>query len=141
MQLSVKLPLLSLAAASVLNRKIPVRVYLQAARSTRTDHRNPMKNIAGIDRYLRLLLAVLLLLAGFFWLAGTPALLAYGLAAVMLVTSAWGFCPLYRVLGISGQRNAAPQGLPLRLAGFALLLAVARTEPNVPCCKGNTCCK
>ena len=31
-----------------------------------------MKNILPIDRFLRLLLAVVLLEAGFFWLSGVP---------------------------------------------------------------------
>jgi len=84
-----------------------------------------MKNITSIDRFLRLLLAVLLAQAGFFWLAGTTALVAYALAAILLLTSAIGFCPLYRAMGVGSQRNAAPHGLPIRLAGVALLLAVA----------------
>jgi hypothetical protein len=85
-----------------------------------------MKNIAGIDRFLRLVLAVVLLEAAFFWLAGVPGLIAYALAAVMLVTSAWGFCPLYRLLGIGGKRSpSAPTGLALRMAAIALLLGVA----------------
>ena len=85
-----------------------------------------MKNISGIDRFLRLLLAVLLLETAFFWLAGTPALVTYALAAVMGITSAWGFCPLYRLLGIGGKRTpSAPAGLVLRLVAIALLLGVA----------------
>lgn len=85
-----------------------------------------MKNISGIDRFLRLLLAVLLLETAFFWLAGTPALVTYALAAVMGITSAWGFCPLYRLLGIGGKRTpSAPAGLALRMAAIALLLGVA----------------
>jgi Protein of unknown function (DUF2892) len=85
-----------------------------------------MRNISGIDRFLRLLLAVLLLETAFFWLAGTPALVTYALAAVMGITSAWGFCPLYRLLGIGGKRTpSAPAGLVLRLVAIALLLGVA----------------
>jgi Protein of unknown function (DUF2892) len=85
-----------------------------------------MKNISGIDRFLRLLLAVLLLETAFFWLAGTPALVTYALAAVMGITSAWGFCPLYRLLGIGGKRTpSAPAGLALRMVAIALLLGVA----------------
>lgn len=85
-----------------------------------------MKNITHIDRFLRLLLAVMLLQAAYFWLGGTAALVAYALAAVMLVTSAWGFCPIYRVLGIVGQRSpSAPTGLAIRVAAIVLLLGVA----------------
>lgn len=84
-----------------------------------------MINISGIDRFLRLLLAVLLLEAAFFWLAGIPALVTYALAAIMGITSAWGFCPLYRLLGIGGKRTpSAPVGLALRMVAIALLLGV-----------------
>ena len=85
-----------------------------------------MKNMTGIDRFLRLVLTVVLLEAGYFWLASVPCLIAYAVAAVMLVTSAWGFCPLYRVLGLGGKRGpAAPTSLVLRISAIALLLLVA----------------
>jgi len=85
-----------------------------------------MNNITSIDRFLRLLLAVLLLEAAFFWLAGTSAVVAYASAAVMGITSAWGFCPLYRLLGISGKQSpSVPSGLALRMASIFLLLGVA----------------
>jgi hypothetical protein len=85
-----------------------------------------MKNITGMDRFLRLLLAVLLLEAAFFWLAGTPAVVAYALTVVMGVTSTWGFCPLYRLLGIGGKRTpSVSTGLALRITAIALLLGVA----------------
>jgi hypothetical protein len=85
-----------------------------------------MKNIIGIDRFLRLLLGVLLLQAAFFWLGGAFRWIAYAAAAVMLGTSAWGFCPLYRLLGIGARSGTtAPQGLVVRLVAVALLLGVA----------------
>jgi hypothetical protein len=46
-----------------------------------------MKNMTDIDRFIRLLLAVALLEAAFFWLGGTLSLVAYALAAVMAVIS------------------------------------------------------
>jgi Protein of unknown function (DUF2892) len=82
-----------------------------------------MKNTTGIDRFLRLLMGVVLLEAAFFWLAGAPALVAYTFAAVMVITGAWGFCPLYRVLGIGGQwGRATPRSLTMRIASAVLLL-------------------
>jgi hypothetical protein len=84
-----------------------------------------MKNITGIDRFLRLLLGVLLLQAAFFWLGGALGWIAYGAAAIMLVTSAWGFCPLYRLLGFGAHSGSAPRGLVVRLVAIALLLGVA----------------
>jgi hypothetical protein len=85
-----------------------------------------MKNITGIDRFLRLLLGVLLLQAAFFWLGGALGWIAYAAAGVMLITSAWGFCPLYRVLGMGARRGpSAPRGLVVRAVAIALLLGVA----------------
>jgi hypothetical protein len=85
-----------------------------------------MKNVTTIDRFIRLVLAVTLFELAFFWLSGVPGLVAYVLAAVMLVTSVWGFCPLYRVLGLVGQRTpSAPTGLAIRIAFIILLLGVA----------------
>jgi hypothetical protein len=52
-----------------------------------------MKNILPIDRFLRLLLAVVLIEAAFFWLSGLPQILAYLAGAVMLVTGASSFAP------------------------------------------------
>ncbi len=59
-----------------------------------------MKNILPIERFLRLFLAVVLLEAGFFWLSGVPQILAYLAGAVMLVTGASSFCPVYKVIGV-----------------------------------------
>ena len=85
-----------------------------------------MKNITGVDRFLRLLLGMLLLQAAFFWLGGAYRWIAYAAAAVMLVTSAWGFCPLYRLLRIGARSGpSAPHGLVVHSVAIALLLGVA----------------
>jgi hypothetical protein len=84
-----------------------------------------MENMTGIDRFLRLLLGVVLLEAAFFWLGGAASLAAYAVAAIMLATSAWVFCPLYRVVGIgASQGRSTPPGLALRLLAGILLLGV-----------------
>jgi hypothetical protein len=59
-----------------------------------------MSNMGGLDRFFRALAGVLALLLGFFWLGGVGQIVAYGVAAVLLVTAAVRFCPLYRVLGL-----------------------------------------
>jgi Protein of unknown function (DUF2892) len=85
-----------------------------------------MKNINSIDRFLRLLLGILLLQAAFFWLGGAVRWIAYVAGAIMLVTSVWGFCPLYRLFGIGIRaRPGSPYRLLGRLLAFALLLGVA----------------
>jgi hypothetical protein len=85
-----------------------------------------MRNITSIDRFIRLLLGVLLLEAAFFWLGGVPRWIAYAAGATMLVTSAWGFCPLYRLIG-SGARSdpSAAHSLVVRWAMLTILLGVA----------------
>jgi hypothetical protein len=68
-------------------------------------------------------MGVALLEAAFFWLAGAPALVAYTFAAVMVITGAWGFCPLYHVLGIGAQwGRATRRSLAKRIVSIALLL-------------------
>jgi hypothetical protein len=85
-----------------------------------------MKNVTALDQFIRLILAVALFEMAFFWLGGAPGLVAYAFAAVMLVTSVWGFCPLYRVLGLVGKRvTSVPAGPVKRIAAIALLLGVA----------------
>jgi hypothetical protein len=85
-----------------------------------------MKNMTDIDRFIRLLLAVALLEAAFFWLGGTLSLVAYALAAVMAVTSVWGFCPLYRLVGLGkGVSGATSQSPLVRTVAVVVLLGAA----------------
>ena len=84
-----------------------------------------MKNMNGIDQFIRLLLGVALLEAAAFWLGGTQSLIAYTFAAIMLITGAWRFCPLYRVLGMGAQRAPSTHTvLAIRIAAIALLLVL-----------------
>ncbi len=62
-------------------------------------------NENGIDRALRLILGVALLVASFVWLgvaAGNiTGIIAAVIGAVMLITGLVGFCPAYRLVGMS----------------------------------------
>ncbi len=62
-------------------------------------------NENGIDRALRLILGVSLLVASFVWLgvaAGNlTGIIAAVIGAVMLITGLVGFCPAYRLVGMS----------------------------------------
>lgn len=67
-------------------------------------------NVGTVDRAVRTVLG----LAGIVWAFSTGVTTGVGIvlvvvAAVLLVTAAVGFCPLYRLLGIStvGSRHAA----------------------------------
>lgn len=59
-----------------------------------------IKNVKPLDRFLRALLGVAALELAFFWLAGAWQIAAYVVGAVLIVTAAFRFCPLYRILGI-----------------------------------------
>lgn len=53
------------------------------------------------DRIIRLVLGIVLLALTFTALSGIWQIVAGIVGAIMLFTGAVGFCPLYRVLGIS----------------------------------------
>jgi hypothetical protein len=82
-----------------------------------------MKNILPIDRFLRLLLAVVLIEAAFFWLSGLPQILAYLAGAVMLVTGASSFCPIYKVMGV-GPSAASCSRMPALWIRVVAVLAL-----------------
>lgn len=59
------------------------------------------KNIGGIDKVIRLVMAVVLVVLYFTGtITGTLGIIALVVAAVLLLTSLVNFCPLYAVLGI-----------------------------------------
>jgi len=60
------------------------------------------RNEGTVDRSVRVLIAVVAVAAAFAVGAGSVlGIVLFAVAAVMLVTAAVGFCPLYRVLGLS----------------------------------------
>ncbi len=66
------------------------------------------KNIGTTDRMIRIALAALLAVGA--WMVGfgtVGGIILVVLAAVMLVTSAIGFCPLYLPFGISTKSRPA----------------------------------
>jgi len=61
-----------------------------------------MKNVGKFDRYIRITVAaalILLQLSG--TLTGTYGIVALVIAAIMLLTSLIGFCPLYSLFGMN----------------------------------------
>ncbi len=64
------------------------------------------KNMGSFDKIVRIVLAVIAVaLAATGTLAGTAAIVAYGAAAIIVLTSLVSFCPLYRVLGLRSCAN------------------------------------
>jgi len=62
---------------------------------------NIKPNEGTIDRLIRVIIGSVALLAGFFWLAGTPQIIAYIVGIVALATGLLGFCGLYSLFGVS----------------------------------------
>jgi uncharacterized membrane protein len=62
-------------------------------------------NENGIDRTLRLILGVVLLIASFVWFNVTAGeitgIIAAVIGAVLLITGLVGFCPAYRLVGVN----------------------------------------
>jgi hypothetical protein len=60
-----------------------------------------MKNEGKADRIIRVIAAIAFLYLGIVILTGVLKVVAFILAATMLITSAIGFCPLYGVCKIN----------------------------------------
>lgn len=61
-----------------------------------------VRNEGTIDRALRVIVGVVLLAAWVFgWLGGATAIVLGVVGAVLVVTGAVGFCPIYRLFGIA----------------------------------------
>ena len=69
------------------------------------------RNESNLDRMIRVAVAVIAFVAGV--AVGSSSLLGivlFVVAAVMLVTAAVGFCPLYRLLGIRTDHGTSKVG-------------------------------
>lgn len=62
---------------------------------------NIKKNEGTVDRYIRVLAAVVFAFAAYSWTTGILSVILYVLAAVMLFTAITGFCALYTLLGVN----------------------------------------
>ena len=65
------------------------------------------KNVGQTDKVIRIVVAIIAAIAAFMT-GGTLGIVLWIVAAVMLVTGLVGFCPLYRLFGIS--TRSAEQG-------------------------------
>jgi hypothetical protein len=86
-----------------------------------------MANVHSWDRFLRLVLGLVALQLGFFWLAPPWSYLAYGVGLILLLTALLRFCPLYRLFGMTGIAKADETRKPMRtalaIAALAALVA------------------
>ncbi len=58
-------------------------------------------NESSLDRDLRIVLGIVFTILAIFYLPPVFGIVSGVLAAIMFITSAIGFCPLYAVLGIN----------------------------------------
>ena len=66
------------------------------------------RNESGVDRIIRVVIAIAAVVgAAAVGFGSWGAWLLLAVAAIMLVTAAVGFCPLYRIFGISTRRVRA----------------------------------
>ena len=64
------------------------------------------QNESVLDRTLRAVLGIVLVIVMFTWLSGIAQIIVGIVAAVLLVTAAIGFCPLYALLHISTKSHS-----------------------------------
>ncbi|WP_156192697.1 YgaP family membrane protein [Corynebacterium kalinowskii] len=58
-------------------------------------------NEGSLDRGLRAVLAIIAAACAAFVTSGTTSIILWVVAAILALTAAVGFCPLYRIFGIS----------------------------------------
>ena len=63
------------------------------------------KNIGIIDGIIRIILAIIFFIVGSLKVDGTPRLILYILSLIMVVTTTFGFCFLYKIFGISTRKK------------------------------------
>lgn len=61
-----------------------------------------LKNVGGVDRGIRIVLGIALLVLGFLHVVtGTLAIIAYIVGAVALITGVVRFCPAWSIFGFN----------------------------------------
>ena len=55
------------------------------------------KNIGNTDRIVRVVIAVILIIAAVFWVKGILGIIFYIIAAILLITAALGVCFIYKL--------------------------------------------
>ena len=86
--------------------------------------RSSWRNENTLDRIIRLMLGLVFFQLAFFWLGGIWQVSFYILGTVMVITAAVGFCPLYKILGLSTYREKAQPLGQVWIILSVLILAV-----------------
>ncbi|MGB9694901.1 MAG: YgaP family membrane protein [Caldisericaceae bacterium] len=64
----------------------------------------PLRNESNIDRTIRIILGIILLVLGIFVYKRTTAIILDVIGAIALLTGLTGFCGIYRLFGISTRK-------------------------------------
>lgn len=79
-----------------------------------------LPNIRPVDRFLRATIGLIILEISYFWFASPQNWLGFVLSAILLVTAALRFCPIYRILGWQFAASTRSGFLSLGAAVLAL---------------------
>ncbi len=66
-------------------------------------------NIGSADRWIRIIVGIVLILLGIFKFEGTGKWVAIIVGLIPLITALIGWCPLYTLLGISTKKGEGEQ--------------------------------
>jgi hypothetical protein len=84
-----------------------------------------MKNLGTVDRVLRIIVAEICLLIGFFWVGMEWQIMAYLLAVVLTVQAVTGICGLYKLMGIDTCERVKHKKKGLTNAVLATVVIIA----------------
>jgi hypothetical protein len=84
-----------------------------------------VKNLGTIDRLVRVFLAELCILVGFFWTGGAWQIVLYLIAAVMAIQASTGVCGLYNLIGWNTCERIKRKDKNLVTGTVALIVMVA----------------
>jgi len=86
-----------------------------------------IKNEGSLDRLIRVILAEVLFILGFFWLGGFWQIVFYVLAFVALFTAATGFCALYLLFKINTKKEDSKPISKIVFIIFSILFILIAT--------------
>lgn len=93
-----------------------------------------LTNEGSIDRIVRLFLAEILVISGYFWLGGVLATICITLGTVLAITAFTGFCGVYTLFGIKTcpiEKKKLPLWIKLTSALLFIAIAVAGSYYSV----------
>ena len=84
-----------------------------------------MKNVGTLDRLLRVFLAEICIIAGFFWASTDWQILLYLIAAILILQAATGSCGIYNLLRLNTCERVKRSNKNMIRASVAALIVIA----------------